>query len=256
MRCNVCNNEVKEGALFCTNCGAKIQNNVQQNYNVQQNNLQQNYNVNYTESEESKFGWGVLGFFFPIVGLILFLVWKSDKKKASKAAGLGALIGFCISIVLSIILVILPIFVKLANDKNEPNWTINGFTSSGLDKTFEFDDLELTLGSDYSFKTINKSYSDYYGKEIVKLPITVKNLSDEDKHLNMFYYTVIGPNDEKVNTTTVSIYFDDACDYAGDLESGESYDKYLYFIYDGDGEYTIKFNNYTDKKTIKFKIEK
>ena len=30
MRCNVCNNEVKEGALFCTNCGAKIQNNVQQ----------------------------------------------------------------------------------------------------------------------------------------------------------------------------------------------------------------------------------
>ena len=261
MRCNVCNSEVKEGNLFCTNCGAKIQNNVQQNYNVQQNNVQQNnvqqnYNVNYTESEESKFGWGVLGFFFPIVGLILFLVWKSDKKKASKAAGLGALIGFCISIVLSIILVILPIFVKLANDKNEPNWTINGFTSSGLDKTFEFDDLELTLGSDYSFKTINKSYSDYYGKEVVKLPITVKNLSDEDKHLNMFYYTVIGPNDEKVNTTTVSIYFDDACDYAGDLESGESYDKYLYFIYDGDGEYTIKFNNYTDKKTIKFKIEK
>mgnify|MGYP000192381050 CR=1 FL=1 len=88
MRCNVCNNEVKEGALFCTNCGAKIQNNVQQNYNVQQNNLQQNYNVNYTESEESKFGWGVLGFFFPIVGLILFLVWKSDKKKLLKLQAL------------------------------------------------------------------------------------------------------------------------------------------------------------------------
>lgn len=77
MRCNVCNNEVKEGALFCTNCGAKIQ-----------NNLQQNYNVNYTESEESKFGWGVLGFFFPIVGLILFLVWKSDKKKLLKLQAL------------------------------------------------------------------------------------------------------------------------------------------------------------------------
>ena len=252
MRCNVCNNEVKEGALFCTNCGAKIQNNVQQNYNVQQNNVQQNYNVNYTESEGSKFGWGVLGFFFPIVGLILFLVWKSDKKKASKAAGIGALIGFCISIVLSIILAILPIFVKLANDKNEPNWTIN---NSGLNKKFEFNDLELTVGSDYEITTVNKSYSSYNGKEVVKLPITVKNLSDEDNHLNMFYYTVIGPNEEKVSTT-VSIYFDDACDYAGDLESGESYDKYLYFIYDGDGEYTIKFDNYTDKKTIKFKIEK
>ena len=150
----------------------------------------------------------------------------------------------------------MPIFVKLAHDgKINNNWTINGFTNSGLDRTFEFDDLEITLGSDYSFKTVDKSYSDYYGKEVVKLPITVKNLSDEDNNLNIFYYTVIGPNDEKVNTN-VSIYFDDACDYAGDLESGESYDKYLYFIYDGDGQYKIKFDNYSDKQTIKFKIEK
>lgn len=266
MRCNVCNNEVKEGALFCTNCGAKIQNNVQQNYNVQQNNVQQNYNVNYTESEGSKFGWGVLGFFFPLVGLILFLVWKSDKKKASKAAGLGALIGFCISIVLSIILAILPIFVKLANDKKEPNWTINdnidikdedddNDSDESLDEAFEFNDLELTVGSDYEITTVNKSYSSYNGKEVVKLPITVKNLSDEDNHLNMFYYTVIGPNDERVSTA-VSIYFDDACDYAGDLESGESYDKYLYFIYDGDGEYKIEFDNYSEEKTIELEIEK
>ena len=32
-------------------------------------------NTSTTKKEGSKFGWGVLGFFFPLVGLILFLVW-------------------------------------------------------------------------------------------------------------------------------------------------------------------------------------
>ena len=38
-------------------------------------------NTSTTEKEGSKFGWGVLGFFIPLVGLILFLVWMKDKKK-------------------------------------------------------------------------------------------------------------------------------------------------------------------------------
>ncbi|MDK2966127.1 MAG: hypothetical protein PWP53_1739 [Lacrimispora sp.] len=39
------------------------------------------------------FGWGILGCCIPIVGLILFLVWKDSKPKTAKAAGLGALIS-------------------------------------------------------------------------------------------------------------------------------------------------------------------
>ena len=58
-------------------------------------------NTSTTEKEGSKFGWGVLGFFFPLVGLILFLVWMKDKKKASKAAGIGALIGFLVNVLLT-----------------------------------------------------------------------------------------------------------------------------------------------------------
>ena len=57
--------------------------------------------ANTTEKEGSKFGWGVLGFFFPLVGLILFLVWLKDKKKAAKAAGIGALIGFLVNVLLT-----------------------------------------------------------------------------------------------------------------------------------------------------------
>ncbi|MBR6472962.1 MAG: zinc-ribbon domain-containing protein [Firmicutes bacterium] len=38
-------------------------------------------------------GWGVLGCCIPLVGLILFLVWKDSKPRSAKAAGIGALIG-------------------------------------------------------------------------------------------------------------------------------------------------------------------
>lgn len=50
------------------------------------------------------FGWGLLGFCIPIVGLILFLVWKGDKPKTAKAAGMGALISVIIGVVLYVLM--------------------------------------------------------------------------------------------------------------------------------------------------------
>ena len=47
----------------------------------------------------SSFGWAVLGFFIPIVGLILFLVWGKTRPEDAKAAGKGALISVIISVV-------------------------------------------------------------------------------------------------------------------------------------------------------------
>ena len=39
------------------------------------------------------FGWGLLGCCIPIVGLILFLVWKDSKPNTAKSAGIGALVA-------------------------------------------------------------------------------------------------------------------------------------------------------------------
>ncbi len=49
------------------------------------------------------FGWGFLGFLIPLVGLILFLVWKDTKPKTAKAAGIGALVGVIVSVIFSIL---------------------------------------------------------------------------------------------------------------------------------------------------------
>lgn len=54
-------------------------------------------------TDSGSFGWAVLGFFFPLVGLILFLVWKQTKPKSAKVAGIGAIVGFVLGIVMSIV---------------------------------------------------------------------------------------------------------------------------------------------------------
>lgn len=44
-------------------------------------------------------GWGFLGFFFPIVGFILWLVWKNEYPKRARGAGIGCLVSVIISTV-------------------------------------------------------------------------------------------------------------------------------------------------------------
>ncbi len=53
------------------------------------------------------FLWGLLGCCIPIVGLILFLVWKDTKPKTAKAAGIGALVCVGLSIVYYIIVFVI-----------------------------------------------------------------------------------------------------------------------------------------------------
>lgn len=45
----------------------------------------------------------MLGCCIPVVGLILFLVWKDQKPKTAKAAGIGALVSVILWVVFYII---------------------------------------------------------------------------------------------------------------------------------------------------------
>ncbi len=78
--CSNCGSEVKETQDVCLQCGHRL--------------TSTNYIV-----EGDTFGWAVLGFFFPIVGLILYLVWKDERPKASLSAGKGALVSVVVNAV-------------------------------------------------------------------------------------------------------------------------------------------------------------
>jgi len=48
-------------------------------------------------------GYAILCFCFPIVGLILYCVWRESLPKRAKSAGMGGLIGFCIGVALTVL---------------------------------------------------------------------------------------------------------------------------------------------------------
>lgn len=124
-----------------------------------------------------------------------------------------------------------------------------------LGKAFKFDDLEITIGSEFTYTIVDNKYSDHHQKEVIKIPVTVKNLSEETHGLNMFYYDFYGSKGTELDS--VSAYFsEDSVDFAGDLRTDASYTKYFYVLYDGDGTYTIEFNDFSEKVSIDFEVKK
>lgn len=79
--CTKCGKEINEDAIICIHCGCSI------------NNTQTN-----KEPDNDNIGWGFLGFFVPIVGFILWLIWKDEAPKKSKNLGIGALVALCIAV--------------------------------------------------------------------------------------------------------------------------------------------------------------
>ncbi len=57
------------------------------------------------KKEGNCFGWSVLGFFIPIVGLILYFCWKNEKPKAAKAS-LHGFFAYLIVVALYILLMV------------------------------------------------------------------------------------------------------------------------------------------------------
>lgn len=127
--CNKCGNNLYGNKTKCPFCGEPISARVSNrspnkpsgsgsnlsSSNYQNNNTYNGYNSNNgnkntyqrpTSSssnsgsyDSGSAGWGILGFCFPIVGIILYLVWQSEKPLNAKAALNGALISIVIGFI-------------------------------------------------------------------------------------------------------------------------------------------------------------
>ena len=140
------------------------------------------------------------------------------------------------------------------NNNNNNNSSTTYGNKRGLGDTFIFDGLILTFDSDYSFTTIENRYSDYNGNPVIKLGVNVKNASSQKNSLNMFFYNLFGS--KGIELDSITAYFDDSIDFAGDLKPGASYKSYFYILYDGDGKYSIDFDNYSQEISVEFNITK
>lgn len=92
--CPNCGKQVDPKAVVCPNCGVALPAPIS------------NGNIANAQNDTGSIGWAFLGFFIPIVGLILYIVWRNTEPNNAKKAGLGALINviawavFCFLIVL------------------------------------------------------------------------------------------------------------------------------------------------------------
>lgn len=82
-------------------------------YNPQGFNYNQ-YQDRHGENENASKGWIALGFFFPVIGLILYLVWYDEHRRRAKYAGKGALISVIVSVAAGIIIPIIMVIVAAA----------------------------------------------------------------------------------------------------------------------------------------------
>lgn len=96
MFCRNCGQQLPDGSLFCPRCGTSVQAGASP---VQDKTLPSP-------------GIAVLSFFFPIVGLILYLVWMDSEPGKAKSAGKGALIGVIVSAALFMLLFIIALAVS------------------------------------------------------------------------------------------------------------------------------------------------
>lgn len=88
--CRECGSVIHNDAAECSHCGAT-----------------QSVKKTSSVNDDGSLSWGLLGFCVPIVGLVLYLVWKEDQPNNAKMAGKGALISTIISLIISIIYVVL-----------------------------------------------------------------------------------------------------------------------------------------------------
>lgn len=90
MYCKYCGSEIDQKEKICPNC--KKEEDVVE------------YEITYEKEIKDKgnFGYAVLGFFVPLVGLILFLVWNDEQPKNAKKALHGAIAKIIVNIAIVI----------------------------------------------------------------------------------------------------------------------------------------------------------
>ena len=128
-------------------------------------------------------------------------------------------------------------------------------TKTGFGQTITFEGLELTFGDSIKWTKVDNEFSEHNKKDVIQIPVHVKNVSEDNNSLNMFYVKFFGS--KGTETDEVGGYFDDT----GILNSGElrpnaETDLNFYLIYDGDGTYFISFESWTEKTELGFEVSK
>jgi len=101
VNCQSCGYPQQQGMMNCPQCGTQFPMTNQQMpqqpmMNQQMGMQQQNAFGQMPQQQVQGVQWGfvVLGFLIPIVGVILYFVWNKERPETAKACGIAGLIGW------------------------------------------------------------------------------------------------------------------------------------------------------------------
>ena len=158
MYCSHCGKPIPEGADYCLNCGCAVNGSAP------------------SKDDSSSFGFALLGFLFPLIGLILYFVYDDKRPKRAKSVGKGALVGVITRIVISIVITVAAFFFSFSVFNAVATGEASDIPIIGSVMIEELDDdgsdkCEINVGK---FSTVERS-----GYDATTLELTVRNITDE-----------------------------------------------------------------------------
>lgn len=113
-----------------------------------------------------------------------------------------------------------------------------------------FDDFKISIDIDRAMNTytIDNQFSELNGRKVYAVPMTVENIGDETKGINMFYVKAFGSNGTELDS--VYAYFTEAQEFYKEMRPGAKIQTAYYMLDDGSGEYCIVFKNFTEEKEL------
>ena len=125
MFCKYCGEKLDDKILnekhiaYCPSCGKVNKQKAEEDLAIKQTQNEnikidgENYNTKVYQKDSGSALWGLLGFFFPLVGFILYLCWIKTSPKSANSAGAGALICVVLGIIATLVFVVLSMFTNI-----------------------------------------------------------------------------------------------------------------------------------------------
>lgn len=134
MYCKNCGCSLPDDATKCENCGAVL------SYGFEAGK------TNPVKEEKGSVLLGILGFMFPLIGLILYLAMMHSEPKKAKSAGKGALTAFIIYLVF-IVIVTISVMIPVVDTYRKSSQA----DDSSYVESYDYDDVRYSNDYDYNY---------------------------------------------------------------------------------------------------------
>lgn len=134
MYCKNCGCSLPDDATKCENCGAVLSYGFEAGKTIP------------VKEEKGSVLLGILGFMFPLIGLILYLAMMHSEPKKAKSAGKGALTAFIIYLVF-IVIVTISVMIPVIDTYRKSSQA----DDSSYVESYDYDDVRYSNDYNYDY---------------------------------------------------------------------------------------------------------